>query len=157
MVLCSLVSCWRNNSNCQLYRSDNYGSVRRSFAQANFLFADNWGIILHAESKRDFGSARKKRRRVVAHKGTGFFDRKGKFFKTAREATESDLAALFGQIGEGESLAPGIAHMLLEKREQVQELFNEHDTMTAEEDTGNGSAKLTDISGKVTKLSRPAG
>ena len=89
----------------------------------------------------------------MAQRGTGFFDRKGKFFRTAREATESDLAALFGQIGEGESLAPGIAHMLLEMRGEVEQLFNEHDAMTADE----GAARLTDISDKVTKLARPAG
>ena len=89
----------------------------------------------------------------MAQRGTGFFDRKGKFFRTAREATESDLAALFGQIGEGESLAPGIAHMLLEMRGEVEQLFNEHDAMTADED----AARLTDISDKVTKLARPAG
>ena len=93
----------------------------------------------------------------MALRGTGFFDRKGKFFKTAREATESDLAALFGQIGEGESLAPGIAHMLVEKRDEIEQLFAEHDAMMAEEDTGTGSAKLTDISSKVTKITRPAG
>ena len=93
----------------------------------------------------------------MAHKGTGFFDRKGKFFKTAREATESDLAALFGQIGEGESLAPGIAHMLLDMRGDVEELFSEHDAMVAEEDPAIANARLTDLSGKVTNLTRPAG
>ena len=92
----------------------------------------------------------------MAKRGTGFFDRRGKFFKTAREATESDLAALFGQIGEGESLAPGIAHMLLEKRAEVEQLFTEHDAMMAEEDAAKGSAKLTDIASKVTKITRPA-
>ena len=92
----------------------------------------------------------------MARRGTGFFDRKGRFFKTAREATESDLAALFGQIGEGESLAPGIAHMLLEMRSEIEELFAEHDEMQAEESMVAGNAKLTDISGKVTKLTRPA-
>ena len=40
----------------------------------------------------------------MAHTGTGFFDRKGNFFKSARDATVSDLAGLLGQIGEGESL-----------------------------------------------------
>lgn len=92
----------------------------------------------------------------MARKGTGYFDGKGKFFKTGREATESDLASLFGQIGEGESLAPGIAHMLLEKREQIERLFEEHDAMMAEEEA-KSSARLTDISPKVSKLPRPAG
>lgn len=69
----------------------------------------------------------------MAHTGTGFFDRKGNFFKTARDATVSDLAAMLGQIGEGESLAPGIAYMLLEKRIEIERLFAEHDKMLEEE------------------------
>ncbi len=91
----------------------------------------------------------------MAKKGTGYFDRKGHFFKTGREATESDLAALLGQIGDGESLAPGIAHMLLERRQDVERLFAEHDVMLADEATAAG-AKLTDISSKITKIPRPA-
>lgn len=69
----------------------------------------------------------------MAHTGTGFFDRKGNFFKTAREATVSDLSALLGKIGEGESLAPGIANMLLERRAEIEQLFAEHDRMLDEE------------------------
>lgn len=84
----------------------------------------------------------------MARKGTGFFDRKGHFFKTAREATASDLAGLLGQIGDGESLAPGIAQMLLEKRSEIERLFAEHDAMTESE--------VSDISDKVTKLPRSA-
>ena len=92
----------------------------------------------------------------MAQKGTGYFDRKGHFFKTAGEATESDLARLFGQIGEGESLAPGIAHTLMSRRAEVERLFAEHDAMIAEDEAGQ-TAKLTDIADKVTKLpSRPA-
>ena len=92
---------------------------------------------------------------IVAQKGTGYFDRKGNFFKRGRDATISDLAALLGQIGEGESLAPGIAHMLLEKRPEIERIFAEHDEMMADDVTAS-SAKLTDIAGKVTKLSRAA-
>lgn len=77
---------------------------------------------------------------IVAKKGTGFFDRKGHFFKTARAATESDLAALLGQIGEGESLAPGIAHMLLDRRDEIERLFAEHDAMMAEDAGEDGQA-----------------
>ena len=91
----------------------------------------------------------------MAQKGTGYFDRRGNFFKTGREATESDLAALLGQIGDGESLAPGIAHMMLERRAEIERLFAEHDEMMAEE-AGSSSAKLTDITDKVTKISRSA-
>ena len=68
----------------------------------------------------------------MARKGTGFFDRKGQFHKTPEEATRSDLAAMLGKIGDGESLAPGIAHTLLERRKEIEELFSEHDAMMAD-------------------------
>lgn len=68
----------------------------------------------------------------MAQRGTGFFDRKGQYFKTPEEATRSDLAALLGKIGDGESLAPGIAHTLLERRADIEHLFSEHDAMMAE-------------------------
>ncbi|WP_298465876.1 hypothetical protein [uncultured Erythrobacter sp.] len=88
----------------------------------------------------------------MARKGTGYFDRKGHFFKTPREATASDIAALLGQIGDGESLAPGIAQMLIERRSDIERLFKEHDEMMAEHE-GN----VTDITEKVSKLpGRPA-
>lgn len=92
----------------------------------------------------------------MARKGTGFFDSRGNYFKTARGATESDLAAMLGQIGKGDSLAPGVAHLLLERRAQIERLFAEHDAMLAEENAGSQSA-LDDISDKVTKLPRPTG
>ena len=87
----------------------------------------------------------------MARKGTGYFDRKGHFFKTAREATASDIAGLLGQIGEGESLAPGIAQTLIEKREEIERLFKEHDAMME----GQAGSE-TEISEKVTKLPRTA-
>ena len=89
----------------------------------------------------------------MARSGRGYFDRKGQFFKTPKEATASDLAALLGQIGEGESLAPGIAHTLLEKREQIEALFVEHDEMMAEA----AEETVTPIKATVAKLTkRPA-
>jgi len=68
----------------------------------------------------------------MAKSGRGYFDRKGHFFKTPRDATVSDLAGLLGQIGDGESLAPGIAHMLFERRAEIEALFAEHDEMMAD-------------------------
>lgn len=68
----------------------------------------------------------------MANRGTGYFDRRGQFFKSAAAATESDLAALLGQIGDGESLASGIAHTLLTRRAEIEQLFAEHDAMVSE-------------------------
>jgi len=94
----------------------------------------------------------------MARKGTGYFDRRGHFFKTAKDATASDIAALLGQIGDGESLAPGIAHLLLERRADIERLFTEHDAMLAEEEAGGQGGKITDISDKLGKTpARPAG
>ena len=92
----------------------------------------------------------------MAHTGTGFFDRKGNFFKSAREATASDLAALLGKIGDGESLAPGIANMLLERRAEIEQLFAEHDQMLAEE-AAIKAARIAEAGDNVAALpSRPA-
>ena len=65
----------------------------------------------------------------MARKGIGFFDTKGHFFKSPEDATVSDIAALLGKVGEGESLAPGIAHILLRRRDELERLFDEHDSM----------------------------
>ena len=86
----------------------------------------------------------------MAKRGTGYFDRKGHFFKTPREATASDLAAMLGQIGDGESLAPGIALTLIERRGDIERLFAEHDAMLAEEQA-DGDAKVATL-----PTSRPA-
>lgn len=92
----------------------------------------------------------------MAHTGTGFFDRKGQFHKTPRDATVSDLAALLGQIGEGESLAPGIAYMLLERRGEIERLFGEHDLMV-EEEAAIKAARQGNMIDNVAKLpTRPA-
>lgn len=91
----------------------------------------------------------------MAHTGTGFFDRKGNFFKSAREATASDLAALLGKIGDGESLAPGIANMLIERREEIENLFGEHDQMV-EEEAMLKAARIADAGNVAQLQSRPA-
>lgn len=65
----------------------------------------------------------------MAHSGTGFFDSKGNYFRSPEEATISDLAAMLGRVGEGESLAPGLAHMMLEKRSEIDAIFADHDAM----------------------------
>lgn len=68
----------------------------------------------------------------MARKGTGFFDEKGRYYRTPEEATIADIAGILGKIGDGESLAPGIAQMMLERRPEIERLFAEHDTMMAE-------------------------
>ena len=80
----------------------------------------------------------------MARKGTGFFDARGHFFKSPEEATVSDLASILGKIGDGESLAPGIACTLLDRRGEIERLFAEHDAMMAD-------YQLVGV-GKITRL-----
>ena len=68
----------------------------------------------------------------MARKGTGFFDARGHFFKSPEEATVSDLDSILRKIGDGESLAPGIACTLLDRRGEIERLFAEHDAMMAD-------------------------
>lgn len=65
----------------------------------------------------------------MAIKGIGFFDGRGGFFRTPNDATISDLAAVFGRIGEHDSLAPGIAKILFDKRREIEHIFADHDLM----------------------------
>lgn len=86
----------------------------------------------------------------MAHQGIAFFDTKGHYFKTAEEATQSDLAALLGRIGDGDSLAPGIAVMLLERRAEVERIFREHDKMVLESKAAQDQGHQ--LAGNVTPL-----
>jgi hypothetical protein len=66
----------------------------------------------------------------MATRGVGYFDGKGNYFRTPDEATLSDLAGLLGRMGEGDSLAPGIARILFDKRDEIESVFRSHDDMT---------------------------
>ena len=82
----------------------------------------------------------------MARVGKAFFDNKGGFHKTPEDATMSDLAALLGKIGEGESLSLGIAHVLLVKRAEIEILFEQYDRMKADTDNAIlGSDNVTPI------------
>jgi hypothetical protein len=65
----------------------------------------------------------------MALRGVGYFDSRGQYFKTPDEATMSDLSALLGRVGDGDSLAPGIAKILFSKRREVEAIFADHDGM----------------------------
>ena len=82
----------------------------------------------------------------MAHTGTGYFDSKGQYFRTPSEATISDLAGLLGRVGDGESLAPGIAYIILEKRVEIERIFADHDAMLAVQE------QSPSVDGKVTPL-----
>jgi hypothetical protein len=65
----------------------------------------------------------------MANRGVGYFDSKGQYYKTPEEATMSDIAALLGRMGEGDSLAPGIAKIILDKRRDIEHILADHDRM----------------------------
>lgn len=67
----------------------------------------------------------------MANMGIGYFNSKGQFFRTPEEATISDLAAILGKVGEGESLAPGIAKLILDKRGAIEKILSEFDEMVS--------------------------
>lgn len=67
----------------------------------------------------------------MARKTQSYEDSKGNLYRRPEDATKADLAALLGKVGDGESLAPGIAATLLAKREEIEKVFREHDHMTA--------------------------
>lgn len=98
----------------------------------------------------------------MASRGTAFFDRSGLYFKSANEATVSDLAAILGRVGEGDSLAPGIAKMLLQKRADIERVFADHDTMIGTEPELRDQANdvrisvLDNVDDKVAHIKRVA-
>ncbi len=75
----------------------------------------------------------------MAKRGFGYFDRQGHYFQSAEDATQSDIAALLGRIDEDESIERSIAHVLFERRAEIEQIFAEHDQMVAAE-TGEGRA-----------------
>lgn len=89
----------------------------------------------------------------MALQGVGYFDSRGHYFKTPEEATQSDLAALLGKIGEGESLAPGIANKLLERRADIERIFAEHDALKVAQAeawaAGNAGDNVTSLASKL--------
>ena len=66
----------------------------------------------------------------MAKTGTCFFDVKGVAHRNPEDATKADIAALLGKAGGGDSLAPGIATIIMEKRRDIERIFREHDDMT---------------------------
>ena len=63
----------------------------------------------------------------MAIRGIAYFDNSGQYFKSPDDATISDLATLLGRVGEGGSLAPGIAKILFAKRAEIERIFAEYE------------------------------
>jgi hypothetical protein len=68
----------------------------------------------------------------MAKQAPAYFDEKGNYHNTLIEATISDLSAILGKTGEGQydSLAPGLAKVILEKEEEIFRILTEHKRLT---------------------------
>lgn len=64
----------------------------------------------------------------MAKSVTAFTDAKGRLHPSARAATVSDLADLFGSA---EGMATGIANTILDKRVEIERIFAELDEASA--------------------------
>jgi hypothetical protein len=82
----------------------------------------------------------------MAHSGIGYFDSKGQYYRAPEEATLSDLSALLGRVGEGDSLAPGIAKIILDRRSEIEDIFREHDNMIESGNAMSFSARQPTLS-----------
>lgn len=80
----------------------------------------------------------------MAKKSTGFFDNRGNFHETAQGATVSDIAALMGHESgsHNESLAPGIARFILERRAEIERIYSEHDELIADDLAASGGKRI---------------
>lgn len=59
---------------------------------------------------------------------TAYCDGKGNLHTSAEAAAKSDLAALIGATAEGMSV--GLANLLFQKREELEQIFKDYDDMT---------------------------
>jgi hypothetical protein len=63
-------------------------------------------------------------------------DSKGTLHPTPERATLADLAGVLGRVGEEGGMTAGVAKLVLEKRDEIEQVFAEHDVMVA--DTAQG-------------------
>lgn len=80
----------------------------------------------------------------MAKKSTGYFDNRGNYHETPKAATVSDIAALMGHVGEdgNQTLAPGIANFILERRAEIENIYAEHDELIADDLAASGGERI---------------
>ena len=67
----------------------------------------------------------------MATECTAYRDGKGALHATPEKATLADLAAVLGRVGEEGGMTAGVAKLLLDKRDELERVFAEHDAMIA--------------------------
>lgn len=81
----------------------------------------------------------------MAKRGFGYFDRKGQYFRTAAEATQSDIAAL---LDNGDAGASNVAKLICEHRKEIDAIFTEHDDMVSQDGPGRNRQGSYDDTGR---------
>lgn len=82
----------------------------------------------------------------MATECTAYRDGKGTLHATPEKATLTDLADVLGRVGEEGGMTAGVAKLLLEKREEIERVFEEHDAMlAASPDSEDRSADVVPI------------
>lgn len=82
----------------------------------------------------------------MATECTAYRDGKGSLHPTPERATLADLASVLGRVGEEGGMTAGVAKLILEKREEIEQVFAEHDIMLANNAQG-GTADVVPING----------
>lgn len=66
-----------------------------------------------------------------------FRDSKGGLHASLEKATLEDLAGVLGRVGEEGGMTAGVAKLILEKRQEIERIFAEHDGLdNSNSDTG---------------------
>jgi hypothetical protein len=65
----------------------------------------------------------------MARIGQAFFDNKGASYATPDLATIADIAAIVGRKNGPEGLGEGVARLIFDKRQEIEQAFADHDVM----------------------------
>lgn len=67
----------------------------------------------------------------MAKVATAYADNQGKLYPTPEQAALSDLTAVLGRIGAEGGITEGLAKTLMERREEIEQVFADLDEMVA--------------------------
>lgn len=85
----------------------------------------------------------------MATECTAYRDSKGSLHATPERATLADLANVLGRVGEEGGMTAGVAKLILEKRDEIEQVFAEHDLMLAgHSEAEDGASDVVPIKGK---------
>lgn len=76
----------------------------------------------------------------MASQCIAFRDSRGGLHATLEEATLKDLASVLGRVGEEGGMTAGVAKLILDKRQDIERIFSEHDELVSS-DPDNGDVE----------------